>query len=245
MKPRLLIIGATGFVGSRWALAAEHDFDVWRAARHPGDEPRSLAIDITDPASVQWAFAQARPRFVTHAGRPVGHRPLRAGARVGRAINHQGAVHVRGSVPKPARGCCSLRPTRCSTAREASITKLIRPRRPTGTDRPKARAEQATSLGYCPRRTIVRLSLVLGVCALRKWQLLPGKGDWQSAQGNKIISPTYEFRNPIDVGTLCELLVELTPRGTRPASFTSAPATRCRATNWRGRSRCDWAPTLR
>ena len=61
MAPSLLIIGATGFVGSRWAMAAETSFDVFRGARKPSAADRYVAIDITDRASVRAALDALRP----------------------------------------------------------------------------------------------------------------------------------------------------------------------------------------
>ena len=59
------IIGATGFVGSRWALAAARSFDVFRAARKFLGAPQHLTIDITDPTSASDAFDHGQTAFVT------------------------------------------------------------------------------------------------------------------------------------------------------------------------------------
>ena len=66
MKPRLLIIGASGFVGARWAQTAADRFEVIGGARRPPAEGNWVPIDITDQSSVRAAFDQVRPRAVTH-----------------------------------------------------------------------------------------------------------------------------------------------------------------------------------
>jgi dTDP-4-dehydrorhamnose reductase len=50
---------------------------------------------------------------------------------------------------------------------------------------------------------------VLGRSALPGGNSYLEKVSGNLAAGNEIISPTYEYRNPLDVGTLCRMLVEL------------------------------------
>jgi len=75
----------------------------------------------------------------------------------------------------------------------------------------KARAERAIA-ELLPGAAIVRLSLVLGRGARPGGNSYLDKVAGNLRAGNEIISPTYEFRNPIDVGTLCAFLSELTAR---------------------------------
>ncbi len=63
-KPRLLVIGATGFVGAHVARAAQEHFDVVAGARHGGDGPSSVAIEVSSADSVRAAFDQVRPDAV-------------------------------------------------------------------------------------------------------------------------------------------------------------------------------------
>ncbi len=211
MKPRLLIIGATGFVGSRWALAAERDYDVWRAARHPGDAPRSLAVDITDPASVQSAFTQARPQFVTLLSAMSDIDRAERERELAEQINHQGAVHV-------AQECARVGARLLFTSTDAVFdgTRGIYretdpPTPPNWYGQTKALAERDIA-GLLPTALIVRLSLVLGYSALGGGNSYLEKVTGNLRAGNNIVSPTYEFRNPIDVATLCDYLGELTAR---------------------------------
>jgi len=210
MQPRLLIIGATGFVGSRWALAAERDFEVYRAARQPGDAPRSIAIDITDPASVQAAFAEARPDFVTHLAALSDIDRAERERETAERINFDGSLLV-------ARACAQRGARLIYTSTDAvfdGTRGLYRENDPPSPlnwyGQTKARAEAAIAQ-LLPTAAIVRLSLVLGRSALPGGNSYLEKVEANLRAGNPIVSPTFEYRNPIDVSTLCEFLLELTP----------------------------------
>ena len=61
-----------------------------------------------------------------------------------------------------------------------------------------------------PSAGIVRVSLVLGTSARAAGNSYLEKVIVSCREGRPIISPDYEFRNPIDVHTLCEFFLELT-----------------------------------
>jgi dTDP-4-dehydrorhamnose reductase len=211
MRSRLLIIGASGFVGSRWALAAAHDFEVIAAARRPPAQPNALAVDITDPASVRAAFDQARPEFVTHLAALSDIDRCQREHALAEQINVQGALHV-------ARECARLGARLLYTSTDAVFdgTKHIYYEHDPPTPlnwygETKARAEKAIA-ELLPSAAIVRLSLVLGRSALAGGNSYLEKVIGNLQAGNPIVTPTFEFRNPIDIGTLCEFLLELTPR---------------------------------
>ncbi len=209
MKPRLLIIGATGFVGSHWARAAADGFDVWRASRHPDDDPQSLAIDITEPPSVDRAFESARPDFVTLLAALSDIDRCQQQRALAEAINHHGAANV-------ARRCAADGARLLFTSTDAVFDGTQGPYREDDPPTPpnwygetKARAERAIA-EVSPDAAIVRLSLVLGHSARPGGNSYLDKVAGNLRAGNQIISPTFELRNPIDVGTLCSILAELT-----------------------------------
>ncbi len=207
-RPRLLIVGATGFVGSRWTLAAEPHFEVWRGSRIAGEADRSLAIDITDRPSVLEAFDRVRPQFVTHLAALSDIDRCERERDLAERINLQGTIHVA--------ECCARSGARMlftSTDAVFDGTKGIYheedpPTPPNWYGQTKARAEKAVA-ELLPSATIVRLSLVLGRSALGRGNSYLEKVTANLQAGNQIVSPTYEFRNPIDVGTLCAYLLEL------------------------------------
>jgi dTDP-4-dehydrorhamnose reductase len=211
MKPRLLVIGATGFVGSRWALAAEPHFEVWRGSRHLPDADGSVAVNVTDPDSVRAAFERARPELVTHLAALSDIDRCQRERQLAERINHHGAVHV---AQECARTGARLLYTSSDAVFDGSQGIYYEDDRPTPANwygQTKARAEQAIA-EVLPSAAIVRVSLVLGRSALPGGNSYLEKVIGNLRSGNSIISPTYEFRNPIDVGTLCEFLLELTAR---------------------------------
>jgi dTDP-4-dehydrorhamnose reductase len=210
MASRLLIIGATGFIGSRWARAAKSQFDVFCGARNISADERSVAIDITDPASVRAAFERARPEFVTHLAALSDIDRAERERELTEQINYQGALNV-------ARECerAGARLIYSSTDAVFDGTRHIYfehdPPTPVNWyGQTKARAEQEISQ-LLPSAAIVRFSLVLGRSALPGGNSYLEKVARNLQAGNPIVTPTFEFRNPIDVATLCEFLLELTP----------------------------------
>ena len=211
MRPRLLIIGASGFVGSRWVLAAAPEYEIYSAARKPPSGPRAISIDITDPASVRAAFDEARPDFVTHLAALSDIDRCERERDLAEQINYQGALHV-------AQACAATGARMIYTSTDAVFdgTRGIyhehdAPMPLNWYGQTKARAERAIS-DLLPTAAIVRLSLVLGRSALAGGNSYLDKVAGNLQAGREILTPTFEFRNPIDVGTLCEFLLELTPR---------------------------------
>ncbi|MEX2111563.1 MAG: NAD(P)-dependent oxidoreductase [Pirellulales bacterium] len=209
MKPRLLIIGATGFVGSNWARAAAEGFDVWRGARRAVVGPQAVAIDITDADSVRAAFDLARPQFVTLLAALSNIDRAERERELASAVNLQGAIHV-------AEACAASGARLLYTSTDAvfdgerGLYHETDPHTPCNWyGQTKALAELAIA-ERLPSATIVRLSLVLGRSAMPGGNSYLAKVSGNLRAGNAIISPTYEFRNPLDVGTLCRFLLELT-----------------------------------
>jgi dTDP-4-dehydrorhamnose reductase len=210
MAPRLFIIGASGFVGSHWALAAAMHFDVFCGARKMSAEPGSVAIDITDSAGVRAAFDRVRPEFVTHLAALSDIDRCQRERDLAEQINYHGAVNV-------ARQCArtGARLVYASTDAVFDGTKHIYHEHDPPTPlnwygETKARAERAIA-ELLPSAAIVRLSLVLGRGALALGNSYLEKVAGNLKANHQILTPTFEFRNPIDASTLCEFLLELTP----------------------------------
>ncbi|REK09847.1 MAG: NAD(P)-dependent oxidoreductase [Planctomycetota bacterium] len=207
-RPRLLIVGASGFVGSRLALAARERFDVVCTGRRPPGEAGWVEIDITDAASVERAFEQARPRYVALLAAMSNIDRCEVERELAERVNVEGAVNV-------ARACSRHGARLLFTSTDAvfdgtaGIYHEDDPPCPANFyGETKARAERAVA-DVLPSAVIVRLSLVLGTSAASGGNSYLEKVAGNLKAGNPIISPTYEVRNPIDVGTLCTLLTEL------------------------------------
>mgnify|MGYP001175600415 CR=1 FL=1 len=211
MPERLLIVGASGFVGSRLAIAAGHNFTVIRGSRNPPAASDAVAIDIGDAASVSKAIDQSRPDVVVLLAALSDIDRCERERELAERINFFGAQNV-------ARECAGrgLRLLYTSTDAVFDGTKHIyyehdEPTPLNWYGQTKARAERAV-VELTPSAAIVRLSLVLGRGAGSPGNSYLEKVIGNLKAGNQIVTPTFEFRNPIDVGTLCEFLLELVPR---------------------------------
>ena len=210
-RARLLIIGASGFVGSNWALAASAHFEVVGAARHPPALGRWVSLDITDPESVREAFHDVRPDAVTLLAALSDIDRCQREQELAERINVDGALNV-------ARQCAQMGVRLLYTSTDAVFDGTLGvyhehdpPTPPNWYGETKARAERSIA-ELLPSATIVRPSLVLGKSALGSGNSYLEKVIGNLRAGNRIISPTFEYRNPIDVRTLCEFFAELTQR---------------------------------
>jgi dTDP-4-dehydrorhamnose reductase len=211
LRQRLLIIGATGFVGSRWAHRAQQHFDVIKGARSAADSDNSVAIDIADAASVARAFDRARPDLVTHLAALSDIDRCEREPELAERINYQGALHV---AEECARRGARLLYTSTDAVFDGSrgmYHEHDAPTPPNWYGRTKARAERAI-LERLPSAVVIRLSLVLGRGLGAAGNSYLEKVAGNLAAGKPIITPTYEVRNPIDVGTACRFFEELALR---------------------------------
>ncbi len=65
--PRVLITGLQGFTGRYMAAELEScGYEVWGIGSLSPDEPRTLAADLTDPASLRGALQIIQPQYVVH-----------------------------------------------------------------------------------------------------------------------------------------------------------------------------------
>jgi dTDP-4-dehydrorhamnose reductase len=210
MKPRLLIIGASGFVGSRWAAAAAADFEVTCAARKPAAiAPGWLPLDITSGASVNEVFESVRPQQVTLLAALSDIDRCQREPRVAEQINVEGARHVAAACARSDARLLYTSTDAVFDGTKGYYREDDLPSPPNFYGETKARAERLIS-DMLPSALIVRLSLVLGTSATGSGNSYLEKVVGNLRAGNEIISPTYEYRNPLDVRTLCEFLRELT-----------------------------------
>ena len=97
-------------------------------------------------------------------------------------------MNVARECARAARGCCTPRPTRCSTARSSIYYEHDPPTPPNWYGQTKARAERAIG-ELLPSAAIVRLSLVLGRGALPAGNSYLEKVIGNLQAGNQIVSP--------------------------------------------------------
>jgi dTDP-4-dehydrorhamnose reductase len=208
-RPRLLVIGAGGFVGSQITRTAAEACDVVAGLRRAaGEASKSVSIDITQSDSVRAAFDAVRPDAVILTAAMADIDRCEQEQVLAEQVNYFGPLHV-------ARECQRLGARLLFTSTDAvfdgTLAAYPEDSQPTPVNfygRTKARAE-AVIQELLPTAVIVRFSLVLGLSPT------PGNNSYVNKladtlrAGREVRSPSYEFRNPIDVGTLAPLLVKL------------------------------------
>ena len=207
-KPRLLVIGARGFLGSFVSRCAQADYEVIRADRSCDSAETDAVIDVAEPSTVTRAFHNLRPDAVLLLAAMSDIDRCQSDQARALAVNLHGAEAV-------ANACAGNNARLLFTSTGAVFNGLQHGYSEEDVPTPvsfygetKARAEAAV-LGLVPSAIVVRLSLVLGVLnkpgtnslldsLLRRWKA-----------GQVVSASVVESRNPIDAPTLSKWLLEL------------------------------------
>ena len=110
-RPRLLVIGANGFIGAHLVHAAAGRFACTPAARTKCE----VLVDIGDPASVAAAFGKSRPHTVVLLAAMADIDRCQREPGAARETNVAGAWNVARECARAARDCCSPPPERSLT----------------------------------------------------------------------------------------------------------------------------------
>lgn len=206
--PTLLILGARGFLGGFAAVAAQPHFRVVRADRDLSHPSTDIAVDITQPESIDRAFRQTAPDAVLLLSAISDIDRCEQNPELALSVNLEGARAVAAAC---ADSGARLLFTSTGAVFDGTLPEYREADPPTPLSlygRTKADAEAAI-LALLPAAIIVRVSLVLG----RSSQ--PGTNSlvdslarrWQA--GQVVSASTTEARNPIDALTLSHWFVEL------------------------------------
>ncbi len=198
----VLIIGSSGFVGGHLACeAARAGYEVTRGERVAG-------LDVANPASVAAALDRSRPDAVVLLAALSDIDRCEAEPRLASRVNVEGALNV-------ARACAAagarLLFTSSGAVFDGAREGYSEDDAPTPVSvygKTKAEAERKVAV-HAPGALIVRFGLVLGFAGREGTNsMLDGIANrW--AKDEPVAFPTFEYRNPIDVTTLCALLLEL------------------------------------
>jgi len=209
-RPRLFIIGAHGFVGEHLSVRASDRWNViggdLRAAS--GDE---VSIDVTNPASVAAAFARVRPQAAVLLSAMADIDRCEAEPKLAEAVNADGAEFV---ARECARNGARLVYTSSGAVFDGTRHGYSESDTPTPVGvygRTKAEAEHRIA-NLAPGAAIARLALVVGRGLSPGTNAMLDKLETNFAAGRVVVAPSYELRNPIDVSTLCEILLEIAAR---------------------------------
>jgi dTDP-4-dehydrorhamnose reductase len=202
--PRLLVIGAHGFLGGHLMAAARRRFDCVGAGRKDCD----LYADITDAPSVAAAFAEARPDVVALVAAMA---DIDACER-----DPQKACETNVAGPRNVAAECARRGIRLIFTSSGAVfdgasrkyTEESSPNPLNVYGATKARAE-ATVTSLAPDAIVVRPSLILGFPCHAVTNSLMERLRVEFASGNAVPAPLNEYRNAIDVETAAGWILDL------------------------------------
>lgn len=221
-RPRMFLIGAHGFIGEHLAAHAAGGWNVFGGCLRTASDDE-VSIDITNPASVRAAFERVRPRVVVHLAAMADIDRCEAEPAQAEAVNVHGAEHV-------ARECARTGARLIFASSGAVFDGTRHGYRETDTPTPvgvygrtKAAAEQRVA-NLASSAAIVRLALVVGRGRRPGTNAMLDKLEMNFAAGRTVVAPSYEIRNPIDVSTLCHILVDLAARPDAQGIFHAGAA---------------------
>jgi dTDP-4-dehydrorhamnose reductase len=209
-RPKLFVIGAHGFVGGHLALCAAERWNVTGGDLRAGSSDE-VSIDVASAASVAAAFERVRPRLVVLLAAMAGIDRCESEPKLAEAINTDGAEFVARE--------CARRGARLIYFSSAAVFDGTRhgyresdtPTPVSVYGRTKAAAEQRIS-NLLPGAAILRLALVLGRGLRPDTNALLDALQASFAAGRTVVAPTYELRNPMDVRTLCDFVLDIAAR---------------------------------
>jgi dTDP-4-dehydrorhamnose reductase len=206
--PRLLVIGAGGFLGAHVVTRGRSDFQVIRAGRERRNDETDVALDIKDGWSVRDTMYALRPDAVILLAAIADIDRCQREPKLAEAVNLEGAKYV-------AEYCAEIGARLLFTSTGAVFDGLkegyceedeLNPVSVYG--QTKAHAEIAVR-ALLPDSIIVRPSLVLGRSRRAGTNSLVDGMISRWKAGEVVTAPVSEFRNPIDADTLSQWILQL------------------------------------
>ena len=212
LKPRLLIIGASGFVGQHLARKAARCFEVWEADLSAPPGEHGVAIDITSAGSVDAGFQQSAPNAVVLLAGVSDIDQCEARPDLAEAVNVGGTAHVAEACTRIGASLLFISSAAVFDGAKHGYRESDSPTPVSAYGRTKANAEEliATML---PAAVILRLALVIGFAEGSGTNAMLNRFAAKLRDGETVSLPDFEYRNPIDAGTLSDFIVELLCRG--------------------------------
>lgn len=210
-KPRLLVIGSRGFLGSYAAIAAKSVFEVVKAGRS-SNGGSALAIDIRDQSLVQAGFRAARPDYVMLFS------AISDIDRCQQFPDEAEAVNLRG--PQNVAEACAAGNARLLFTSTGAVFDGKKhgyseedPVSPVSVyGETKVEAEKAV-LALGSSAIVVRIALAIGFAANNGTNSILDSLKKKWASGQTVALPVHEQRNPIDATTASRFMLELLRTG--------------------------------
>lgn len=207
-KPRLLLIGANGFLGEHAARKFAASFDVFSGSRVAPADSKSVQIDIAHVSSVDAAFQRIKPDAVLLLAALSDIDRCEAEPELAFATNARGPENVANAC---ARSNTRLLFTSSAAVFDGSKHGYAEDDAPTPLSvygKTKARAEAAI-LAILPSAIILRIALVIGFAGKKGTNAMLENLSARWACGSPVAAPTFEYRNPIDAAALSSFMLEL------------------------------------
>ncbi len=206
-KPRLLVIGSRGFLGSYAAQAARQEFEVSEGNRGPTGHP-GVVIDVRDIDSVNAAFRAVHPDLVLLCSAISDIDRCEQFPEEAKAVNLSGAEHVAHASARSNARLLFISTGAVFDGRKHGYTEQD-PVSPVSVyGETKAMAEKSV-LALGSSAIVVRIALAIGFAPHSGTNsLLDGlKKKW--ASGQVVALPVHEQRNPIDAVAAARFMLEL------------------------------------
>jgi dTDP-4-dehydrorhamnose reductase len=206
-RPRVLIVGARGFLGAYAVEAAKPRAEVISGDRHSAD-PGGVVIDISDAASVDRAFHATKPDVVMLLAAMSDIDRCEAQPEEAFAVNVRGAENVASACERAKARLLYVSTAAVFDGRKPAYREddEVNPLSVYGTT--KARAERIVRT-LVPAAIVVRVSLVLG------WARRQGTNSMMNSlrerwkAGTPVSFPVSEIRNPIHASSAAEAMILL------------------------------------
>jgi dTDP-4-dehydrorhamnose reductase len=207
-KARLLLIGASGFLGAYAARKFAESFEVFTGSRTAAADSRSVQIDITDDSNVDAAFQRVKPAAVLLLAALSDIDRCEAEPELAFRTNVCGPENVANAC---ARSNARLLFTSSAAVFDGSKHGYTEDDAPTPLSiygKTKARAEAAV-LRILPSAIILRIALAIGFAGKKGTNAMLENLSARWACGSPVATPTFEYRNPIDAAGLSSFMLEL------------------------------------
>lgn len=216
--PRLLIIGARGFLGTFVTSRASNTYDVFRGDRSRNGDETDVAIDITDAASVRKAFLEVRPDAVILLAAISDIDRCQRDRELAVTVNLYGAEHVANACARTSARLLFTSTGAVFDGRKHGYAEEDEVSPISIYGETKANAEVVVK-ALVPKALIARVSLVLGRTGKPGTNSLLDSMIRRWDAGETLSASVLESRNPIDAPTLSQWMFELLSNGLNTGIF--------------------------
>jgi dTDP-4-dehydrorhamnose reductase len=207
-KPKLLIIGARGFLGTYLARGAAESYEVICGNRVAPVGPGHIAIDITDRQSVGSAFEHVKPDAAVLLAALSDIDVCEKDRELALAVNLHGAEHVARAAAQARARLLYTSSAAVFDGRKHGYTEEDLPTPLSFYGETKTRAEAAVR-ALMPAAIILRFGLVVGFARKNGTNAMLDNLAQCWSKGTPTLLPDFEFRNPMDASTLSNFMLEL------------------------------------